>query len=97
VDWWAGSKTIIASVAASPLQLDIHLENQCESDSSAERIANRFKAILAILQAVPQADTARPDYGPLLAAVTIRQSGKSVYLDWKWDLRMLALLTGDAR
>ena len=97
MDWWEGSKLVIANVVSSPLRLDIHLENQCESAATAERMANAFKAVLAILQAVPEGDSNSPNYAPLLAAVAIRQSGESVLFDWHWDPKMLALLTGDSR
>ena len=96
-DWWEGSRLVIANVISGPLRLDIHIENQCESAAAAGRMANAFKAVLAILQAVPEAESAAPNYAPLLAAVAIRQSGESVYLDWRWDARMLALLTGESR
>ena len=96
-DWWEGSKLVIASVISSPLRLDIHLENQCESAATAERMANAFKAVLAILRAVPEGDSNSPNYALLLAAVAIRQSGESVLFDWHWDPKMLALLTGDSR
>ncbi|MBI3933867.1 MAG: hypothetical protein HY316_04190 [Acidobacteria bacterium] len=98
-DWWEGSKMVIASVVSSPLHLDVHLENQCQDAASAERMANAFQAVLAIVQAVrpPEGTSNGTDYSPLLAALTIRQADESVFMDWHWDASMLALLAGESR
>lgn len=96
-EWWEGSKVVFASVVSSPLHLDIHLESQCESAAAAARMANAFKAVLAILRAVPKGESESPNYAPLLAAVAIRQSDAAVLLDWHWDPQMLALLAPQDR
>ena len=98
-DWWQGSRIVIASVVSSPLHLDIHLESQCDNAASAERMANAFRAVLAILRAVPpsQSESKGPDYAPLLAAVAIRQAEASVFIDWHWDASMLAMLAEGTR
>jgi hypothetical protein len=92
-DWWQGSRTLLASVVSSPLHLDVHLENQCDSAASAQHMAAGFSALLTILKAVqPPKGSQKPDYTPLLAAIAIRQQESSVYLDWHWDPSMIALL-----
>jgi hypothetical protein len=96
-DWWEGSKLVTASILASPLRLDIHLQNQCENAATAERMANALRAVLAILKAVPEGGSGGRNYGPLLAAIAIRQSDESVLLDWSWNPQMLALLTEESK
>lgn len=93
-EWLAGSKTLLAVIQSGPLHLDIHVEDQCESASSASRTAAGFQTILAVLRAMPprQNSSGDPDYTPLLEALRINQAGEVVVMDWHWDLRMLALL-----
>jgi hypothetical protein len=55
--------------------------------------------MLVILKAPPspQIQSSGPDYTPLLRAVSVRQERESVFLEWRWDPSMLALLNRDSR
>jgi hypothetical protein len=98
-EWLQGSKTAHLRVESGPIQLEIQLEDRCDSVATAERIASWAKAMLVILKAPPspQIQSSGPDYTPLLRAVSVRQERESVFLEWRWDPSMLALLNRDSR
>jgi hypothetical protein len=96
MDWWQGSRLILASIVSSPLRLEVEIESRCQDVTSAQRMARGFEAMLAILRALPppQSDSQAPDYSPILAAISVRQQETSVFINWKWDPSMLPLLAG---
>ena len=98
-EWLQGSKAAYLRVESGPIQLDMQLEDRCDSEATAERIASWAKAMLLILKAPPssQIQSSGPDYTPLLRAVSVRQERESVFLEWSWDASMLALLNRDSR
>ena len=98
-EWLQGSKTASLRVESGPIQLEIQLEDRCDSVATAERIASWAKAMLVILKAPPspQIQSSGPDYTPLLRAVSVRQERESVFLEWRWDPSMLALLNRSSR
>jgi hypothetical protein len=98
-EWLQGSKMMAGSVNSGPLSLDIHLDDQCEDAASAARIANSFKAVLAILRAVPsrQGSSSKSDLATLLTVLSIRPEGNSVLVDWRATPGMLVELLGNAK
>ena len=98
-EWLEGSKTMVAQVDSSPLTLGIHLDDRCDNAASATRIAGGFQTVLAILRAVPsgEASSQDRDRAVLLSALSIRQQGASVLLDWSANAGMLVALLGNPK
>jgi hypothetical protein len=93
-EWFEGSQTITAWIASSPLNLEIELRSQYADAASAQRSGNAFRAVLAVLQAIPSQPVAEggQDYSRLLAAVSITQEAELVTLRWRLDPTMLPSL-----
>jgi hypothetical protein len=93
-DWFAGSRQITAWIESSALNLEVELQSQHETADSAARSANAFKAVLAVLQAIPAQPSrgAEQDYSRLLAGISIAQAGDSVTLHWRLEPGMLVSL-----
>lgn len=96
MEWWQGSRLILARIVSNPVRLEAEIESRCQDVASAQRMARGFEAMLAILRALPPppSDSEVPDYSPILAAISIRQQETSVFIRWKWDPSMLPLLAG---
>lgn len=89
-----GSRTLYLSVESGPLTLEMRAEDRCDSAASAERIARWVEAILTVLRtpAPLQSPAQRRNWTPLWAALRVRQAGESVFLNWRWNPSMLAVL-----
>ena len=94
-----GSKTVYVSAQSTSLRLQFQVENYCDSPASAERITNFLRAALGILRARPASALLQKqdNIAALLADLSVRQVGESVFVEWQWDEEVWRWLRGQPK
>ena len=89
-----GSQAIYLSVQSGLLQLDLQLQNRCDSPGTAARVARTVEGLASLLRTVPshQSKSFEDKLVVLLAGVSVQQVQESVFLRWKWDAETLRKL-----
>ena len=91
-----GSQQFYLSVDSGPAQLNLRVEDYCDSATSAQRIAGAVLSTLALLKAMPADKAAMSksatNPGALLAGVSVEQQQQSVLLRWRLDEEAMKLL-----